>query len=184
MLSTQNIAWGLPTFTALGECRMGSSIGPTCSSIMRVSRNSSARGIDCQSKLGGPISTVTDISGFTVPPNMPAFVSIVTCGRPVSGTISTDTHLVAFPQASTSPPSALMTRIKTSALSDGPKRMIWSQPIPVFRFAISWATDFVRLILCLRVSIITKSLPRPFILRNGILDICAVTVMIGKWSCV
>ena len=44
--------------TTEGECRIGLSIGPICSSIARVSRNSSASGISFQAKRGAPMSTV------------------------------------------------------------------------------------------------------------------------------
>ena len=44
--------------TAAGECRIGLSIGPICSSIARVSWNSSASGISVQAKRGLPMSTV------------------------------------------------------------------------------------------------------------------------------
>ena len=55
--STQKIACGLPMMTTEGECSTGASIGPICSSIVRVSRNSSASGISCQPKRGAPMST-------------------------------------------------------------------------------------------------------------------------------
>ena len=44
--------------SAEGECRIGSSIGPICSSMQRVSANSSASGISFQAKRGAPMSTV------------------------------------------------------------------------------------------------------------------------------
>src|ERR1700704_4211350 len=52
------MACGLPMLTAEGECRTGASIGPICSSIARVSRNSSASGISFQARRGAPMSTV------------------------------------------------------------------------------------------------------------------------------
>ena len=44
--------------TTEGECRIGLSIGPICSSMVRVSRNSSASGMSRQPNLGVPMSTV------------------------------------------------------------------------------------------------------------------------------
>ena len=44
--------------SAEGECRIGVSIGPICSSMQRVSANSSASGISFQAKRGLPMSTV------------------------------------------------------------------------------------------------------------------------------
>ena len=52
--SAKNTACGLPMFTAPGECRIGSSIGPICSSIRRVSGKGSRRGISFQASPAGP----------------------------------------------------------------------------------------------------------------------------------
>ena len=52
------MACGLPIDTTDGECSTGASIGPICSSILRVSANSSASGMSYQANLGVPMSTV------------------------------------------------------------------------------------------------------------------------------
>ena len=67
-----------------GECRTGASIGPICSSIMRVSRNSSASGMSRQPKRGLPISTEIIPSSRSSALMIPAIVSKVNVLRPVS----------------------------------------------------------------------------------------------------
>ena len=83
--STQNTACGLPMLTAEGECRIGLSIGPICSSIARVSRNSSASGISSQAKarlahVDGEPAGASPFQQLS----RPALVSNVSASLPVS----------------------------------------------------------------------------------------------------
>ncbi len=73
----------------------------------------------------------------------------------------------ALPQDSTSPPSLFQMRMRTSALGDGSMTMSWSQPMPVLRSAMARAASSLIESGRARASSTTKSLPRPFILRNG-----------------
>ena len=72
---TKKTTCGLPIETAPGVCSTGSSIGPTCSSILRVSI-SSASGIWVQSRPGAPMSTVMAPPSARVADKRPAAVSI------------------------------------------------------------------------------------------------------------
>ena len=94
--------------SAEGECRTGLSIGPICSSMQRVSANSSASGIWSQAKRGAPMSTV-ETSGaapFQVF-SSPAGVSKVSASLPVSLKRSSAMQRVPLPQAPASEPSLL-----------------------------------------------------------------------------
>src|SRR5215210_2128004 len=105
--STQKIACGFPMLTTEGVCSTGASIGPICSSIERVSRNSSARGISFQPNFGGPISTVYSPSGACQQFNSPALVSNVAAVWPVASNNRRATQRMPLPQAATSDPSLL-----------------------------------------------------------------------------
>src|SRR5215831_4811095 len=52
------MAWGLPMLTTDGECNIGLSIDPICSSMARVSSNFWASGISFHAQRGLPMSTV------------------------------------------------------------------------------------------------------------------------------
>ncbi len=90
--STKNTAWGLPMFTTPGECSTGSSIGPICNSMRRVSGKGSASGISSQARCGRPMSTVKDRSELRRTPTRPALVSssrrLPSAGRAMAGSSS------------------------------------------------------------------------------------------------
>ncbi len=94
--------------SAEGECRIGLSIGPICSSIARVSRNSSASGISFQAKRGLPMSTV-ETSGVSPFQQLsrPAWVSKVSAPLPVSLNSTSAMQRMPLPQAPASEPSLL-----------------------------------------------------------------------------
>jgi len=74
--------------TTEGECRIGASIGPICSSMQRVSANSSASGISFQAKRGLPMSTVETSGAVSFRQLIrQAWVSKVSVSRPVSRNI-------------------------------------------------------------------------------------------------
>ena len=94
--------------SAEGECRIGSSIGPICSSMQRVSANSSASGISFQAKRGLPMSTVeTSGSAPFQQFSRPAGVSKVSASLPVSRNISSAMQRMPLPQAPAGEPSLL-----------------------------------------------------------------------------
>ncbi len=101
----------------------------------------------------------------------PAAVAITTRSRPAASASSQPTQRVALPQASTSPPSAFQMRMKASApgASGGAGSMAisWSQPTPDARSAMARTSASVGANAAERASTTTKSLPVPFILRNG-----------------
>ncbi len=80
---------------------------------------------------------------------------------------SQPTQRAALPQASTSPPSEFQMRMNTSAVSDGSMAITWSQPMPPSRSAMARTSASVGRNGAERASTTTKSLPRPFIFRNG-----------------
>ncbi len=94
--------------TAEGECRIGWSIGPICSSIARVSWNASASGISFQAKRGLPMSTV-ETSGASPFQQFsrPALVSKVSAVLPVSLNNMSAMQRMPLPQAPASEPSLL-----------------------------------------------------------------------------
>jgi len=93
--------------TTDGECRTGASIGPTCSSIMRVSRNSSASGISFQAKRGLPMSMVNWPLSFFQALRMPALVSNASFDLPFASETMVATQRMPLPQAPASEPSLL-----------------------------------------------------------------------------
>ncbi len=108
--------------TQPGVCITGLSMGPTCSSIPRVSI-SSARGIWVQSRPGLPMSTVTISAPIRSANRGPARVSITTLEKSEASVSSQATQRAALPQALTSPPSAFQIRMKASARSTGSMAM-------------------------------------------------------------
>jgi hypothetical protein len=58
-------------------------------------------------------------------------------------------------------------RMKASAVGDGSIAISWSQPTPLARSAMARASASLGANGCDRASTTTKSLPSPFILRNG-----------------
>ena len=95
-------------FTTEGECRVGLSIGPICSSMARVSRNSSASGISFQAKRGLPMSTVETSGAAPFQQLMrPALVSKVSAFLPVSLNNRSAMQRMPLPQAPASEPSLL-----------------------------------------------------------------------------
>ena len=94
---------------------------------------------------------------------------MVACLRPLSSMSSQPTQRVALPQASTSPPSRLWMRMKASAPPlDRSMVIIWSKPMAS---AAPSALDGLGREAhgsARGASKTMNSLPRPFILRNGI----------------
>ena len=81
---------------------------------------------------------------------------------------SQPTQREPFPQAPTSSPSAFQKRTRTSApLVEGSSETSWSQPIPRSRSAIARTSSALGAKGVSRASTTTKSLPSPFIFRNG-----------------
>ena len=138
--------------TALGRSSISQPTGRVAVSI------GSASGICRQSKRGAPMLTVAPPPAADAESSPPA-VSIVQ-----SPPSRVATQRVALPQAETSEPSAFQIRIATSATSQDARTMSWSQPMPVWRSAIATAASRPIATGCARVSITTKSLPRPCIL--------------------
>ena len=93
--------------TTEGECSTGSSIGPICNSMARVSRNSSASGISFHLKRGAPMSTVNRPSSPFQQFRMPAVVSKVSAFLPLSLATRSATQRMPLPQAPASEPSLL-----------------------------------------------------------------------------
>ncbi len=96
-----------------------------------------------------------------------AMATLLNCDASVS---SHPTQRVALPQAATSPPSAFQIRMKASAGSSGvagSMAISWSQPMPRARSAMARTSSTVGAKGAERASTTTKSLPVPFILRNG-----------------
>src|SRR5665213_3460573 len=156
--------------TQPGVCRIGSSIGPTCSSILRVSMGS-ARGMSRQSSPGSPMSRVTVRPSTRRARRIPAAVSNTASSRPDASISSQATQREPLPQAPISPPSAFQKRAKASARLDGSMAISWSQPMPRSRSAMARTSAHAGAKapkgLSVRASTTTKSLPSPFILRNG-----------------
>jgi hypothetical protein len=116
-----------------------------------------------------PMSTAISPASLLTAWSRPAWVSTVQRSRPVSAMIREATQRVAFPQASTSPPSALRMRMKTSAAPfvGGSMVISWSQPTPTRRSATARAAAASRTKGSARASTTTKSLPRPCIFVKG-----------------
>ena len=113
------------------------------------------------------MSTLTRRSPARVATSRPAFVSITASSPPEACISSQPTQRVPLPQAETSSPSAFQNRTWASAVSDGSTTISWSQPIPVVRSAMARTSSGVGAKGAVRVSTTTKSLPSPFIFRNG-----------------
>src|SRR6185437_10289720 len=92
---------------------------------------------------------------------------MTTSSLPEASISSQPTQRVALPQASTSPPSAFQMRMKASAFCEDSMAMSWSQPTPLVRSAMARACSAAGRNGASRASTTTKSLPSPFIFRNG-----------------
>ncbi len=101
----------------------------------------------------------------------PALVSITASSRLAASISSQPTQRAALPQASTSEPSEFQMRMKASPLALGSMPISWSQPTPRARSAMARAAAASGAkrgrSRARSAPTTTKSLPRPFILRNG-----------------
>ena len=113
------------------------------------------------------MSTLTIRSPARVAVSRPPCVSITAWSRPEASISSQPTQRLALPQAPTSSPSAFQKRTAASALSEASMETSWSQPIPACRLAIARTSSGVGAKGADRASTTTKSLPSPFIFRNG-----------------
>ncbi len=113
------------------------------------------------------MSTVTVFGPARSTSRTPAGVSSRTASRPLASISSQPTQRAALPHCSTAPPSAFQIRMKASAFGEGSMAISWSQPIPLSRSAIARASASLGANGCERASTTTKSLPSPFIFRNG-----------------
>ena len=152
--------------TQPGVCRIGLSIGPTCSSMPRVSIASLERDV-------APVETrLAHVDGDrlgagAVDVSRPPGVSSRALSRPLASMISQPTQRAALPHCSTSPPSAFQMRMKASALAEGSMAISWSQPIPPRGRRWRAPPPDAGREGSARASTTTKSLPSPFIFRNG-----------------
>ena len=113
------------------------------------------------------MSTLTSRSPARLAVSRPALVSSVTSSLSPACINCQPTQRVPLPQAPTSSPSAFQKRARASAPSAASMTISWSQPTPPVRSAMARTWSAVGTNGALRVSITTKSLPSPFIFRNG-----------------
>ena len=153
--------------TQPGVCRCGLSIGPTCSSIPRVSM-ASARGMSRQSRPGLPMSTVIALAPARATSSRPPAVSRVACSRPLrlqdqpadaAGGVAAllDLAAVGVPDAHEGVgPGGGLDGDELVAADAAARGRRWRAPPPALGAKGA-----------LRASTTTKSLPSPFIFRNG-----------------
>ena len=98
---------------------------------------------------------------------MPARLSITAWSLPDDCMSSQPTQRVPLPQAPISSPSEFQKRTRASTPSPGSMAISWSQPIPPARSAMARTCSALGANGALRASTTTKSLPSPFIFRNG-----------------
>ena len=113
------------------------------------------------------MSTLTAFGPARSTVTRPAGVSSRAESRPVASISSHPTQRTALPHCSTSPPSAFQIRMNASALGEASIAISWSQPIPPSRSAMARVSATLGAKGCERASTTTKSLPSPFIFRNG-----------------